>query len=103
VARHGPAFAEWVSIVGEQSEELLTDEAFQDHFEGEWESLEDYVEDVLQETDFYSNLEEALKRVPEDLRRHVKVDLERVAEDWEQGLYVVERPEGGVWVFDARG
>lgn len=103
VARHGPAFAEWVSTVGEQSEELLTDEAFQDHYEGEWDSLEDYVEDVLQETDFYRNLDEALERtVPEDLRRHVKVDLEGIAEEWEQGLYVVEGNNGKVFVFDAR-
>jgi antirestriction protein len=102
VARHGPTFAEWVSIVGEQSEELLTDEAFQDHYLGEWDSTEDYVEYVLQETDFYRSLDEALERVPEDLRRHVKVDLEGIAEEWEQGLYVVERAEGGVWVFDAR-
>jgi antirestriction protein len=103
VARHGPSFAEWVSIVGEQSEELLTDEAFQDHYEGEWDSLEDYVEYVLQETDFYRTLDEALERaVPEDLRRHVKVDLEGIAEEWEQGLYVVDGPGGKVWVFDAR-
>jgi antirestriction protein len=102
VARHGPAFAEWVNIVGEQSEELLTDEAFQDHYEGEWDSLEDYVEYMLQETDFYRSLDEALERVPEDLRRHVKVDLEGIAEEWEQGLYVVEAPGGRVWVFEVR-
>jgi antirestriction protein len=81
---------------------ILTDEAFQDHYEGEWDSLEDYVEYVLQETDFYRSLDEALERVPEDLRRHVKVDLEGIAEEWEQGLYVAEAPGGMVWVFDAR-
>jgi antirestriction protein len=101
VARHGPAYAEWVNLVGEQSEELLSDEAFQDHYEGEWDSLEDYVEYLLQETDFYRHLDEVLEHMPEDLRRHVKVDLEGISEEWEQGLHVVDAPGGKVWVFDS--
>lgn len=102
VAQHGPAFAEWVSIVGEQSEELLTDEAFQDHYLGEWESLEEYVADVLQGTGFYDQLERTLEAIPEDLRRHIEVNIEGIAEEWEQGLHVVDGNNGKVFVFDAR-
>jgi antirestriction protein len=102
VAEHGPAFAEWVELVGEQSDELLTDEAFHDHYEGEWDSLEDYVEYMLDETGFSAEVERALAGLPEDLRRYIKVDLEGIAEEWEQGLHVMERGDGRVWVFDAR-
>jgi antirestriction protein len=100
IAEHGGAYAAWVNYVGDTSGELLEPERFRDHYLGEWESLENYVEDVLQESGFFERLDEAL---PEDLRRYVKVDVEGIGEEWEQGLYVVERPEGGVWVFDARG
>jgi antirestriction protein len=103
VAEHGPAFAEWVDLVGDQSDELLTDEAFRDHYEGEWDSLEDYVEYMLDETGFTAELERALAGLPEVLRRYVKVDVDGIAEEWAQGLHVVERGDGKVWVFDARG
>lgn len=102
VAAHGPAFAEWVDLVGEQSDELLTDEAFQDHYDGEWDSLEDYVAYALDETGFSGELDRALAGLPEDLRRYVKVDTEGIAEEWAQGLHVVERGDGKVWVFDGR-
>lgn len=102
VAEHGPAFAAWVELVGDESEELLTDEAFHDHFEGEYNSLEDYVEYILDETGFNSELEQVLSVLPEDLRRYVHVDAEGIAEEWSQGLHVVETEGGKVWVFDAR-
>jgi antirestriction protein len=92
-----------VNYVGDTSGVLVEPERFRDHYLGEWDALSDYVEDVLQETDFYECLDKALEAFPEDLRRYVKVDVEGIAEDWEQGLHVVERDGGGVWVFDARG
>ena len=102
VAAHGPAFAAWVELVGDESEELLTDEAFHDHYEGEYDSLEDYVEYILDETGFTAELDRALQGLPEDLRHYVQVDIEGVAEAWGQGLHVVETNGGKVWVFDAR-
>jgi antirestriction protein len=102
IAEHGAAYAAWVEYVGDTSGELLEPERFRDHYLGEWDSLNDYVEDVLQETDFYGNLDEALARIPEDLRHYVKVDVEGIAEEWEQGLHVVDAPGGRVWVFDTR-
>jgi antirestriction protein len=102
VAEHGPAYAAWVELVGDESEELLTDEAFRDHFEGEY-ALEDYVEYILDETGFTAELDRALQGLPEDLRHYVQVDIEGIAEEWGQGLHVVETDGGKVWVFDARG
>lgn len=101
IAEHGPAYAQWVEYVGDTSGELLDDERFRDHYEGTFDSLEDYVEYVLEETGFYSELDRALEVVPEDLRRHIEVDVEGIAEEWGQGLHVVEGEGGGVMVFSA--
>jgi antirestriction protein len=103
IAEHGEAYAAWVNYVGDTSGELLEPERFQDYYLGEWDSLADYVEDVLQETGFYHSLEATLGQLPEDLRHYVQVDVEGIAEEWGQGLYVVEAPDGKVWVFDGRG
>lgn len=102
VAEHGPPYAAWVELVGADSEELLSEESFRDHYEGEFESAEDYVEYILQETDFYRQLDEALAGIPEDLRRYITVDAAGIAEEWAQGLHVVETSGGRVWVFDGR-
>lgn len=102
IAEQGEAFAAWVTYVGDTSGELLEPDLFRDHYLGEWDSVTDYVEDVLQETGFYHNLDEALERLPEDLRSHIKVDVAGIADAWEQGLYVVEGDNGKVYVFDAR-
>jgi antirestriction protein len=102
IAEHGLAYAAWVEYVGDTAGALIDDDAFRDHYEGEWDSLTDYVEHMLDETGFHQLLDDALQALPEDLRRHVKVDTEGIAEEWEQGLHVVEAPGGRVWVFDAR-
>ena len=60
VAEHGPAFAAWVELVGDDRDDLLTDETFHDHYHGEYDSLEDYVDDFLRETDTYERIERAL-------------------------------------------
>ncbi|MGH7869940.1 MAG: antirestriction protein ArdA [Candidatus Dormibacteraceae bacterium] len=103
IAEHGPAYAEWVEYVGETADELLDDESFRDHYEGTFDSLEAYVEYILEETGFYRELERALEVVPEDLRRYIEVDVKGIAEEWGQGLHVVETEDGRVWVFDGRG
>ncbi|HEX3783927.1 MAG TPA: antirestriction protein ArdA [Pseudonocardiaceae bacterium] len=102
VAEYGAPYAAWVELVGANSDELLTEERFRDHYEGEYDSTAGYVEYILQETDFYRQLDEALAGIPEDLRRYVKVDVEGIAEEWAQGLHVVETSGGKVWVFDGR-
>lgn len=102
IAEHGEAYAEWVEYVGDTAEELLDAESFHDHYEGTFDSLEEYVEHILEETGFYSELDRALEIIPEDLRRHIQVDVEGIAEEWGQGLYVAETRDGKVHVFDGR-
>jgi len=81
IAEHGEAYAEWVEYVGDTSGELLDAENFHDHYEGTFDSLEGYVEYILEETGFYSELDRALEVFPEELRRNIKVDLEGIAEE----------------------
>lgn len=95
IAEHGEAFAAWAAHVGPESTDLL--DRFQDHYRGEWESFEAYVEEYLQETGFYRFLDKA----PEDMRGYIEVDVEQIARDWGGDYEVVERPgSGGVWVFE---
>lgn len=93
IAEHGEAFAAWAAHVGPESTDTL--DRFEDHYRGEWESFEAYVEDYLQETEFYRFLD----HVPEDMRGYIEVDIEQITRDWEGDYDVVERPDSGVWVF----
>jgi antirestriction protein len=99
IAEHGEAFAKWVGYVGEQSEDLLTDERFQDHYLGHFDSTEVYAEYILEETGSYHYLDE----IPENLRMYAKYDTEQMARDMEIELYIAEAEYGGVFVFDPRG
>lgn len=103
IAEHGSAYAEWVEYVGDTAGELLDDESFRDHYEGTYDSLKGYVEYLLEETGFYDQLDRALEVIPEDLRRYIEVDVAGIAEEWGQGLHVVEAEGGRVHVFDGRG
>lgn len=90
IAEHGEAFAKWVDYVGERSEDLLTDERFQDHYLGHFDSAEAYAEYILEETDSYRYLDE----IPENLRMYAKFDTEQMARDMEIELYVTEADDG---------
>ena len=99
IEKHGLAFTAWAEYVGADNEHEL--ERFEDHYRGEYDSMQAYVEDVLDNIGFNHELEQALRVIPEDLRRYVQVDVEGMARDWDIDLYVVEEPpRGGVWVFD---
>jgi antirestriction protein len=102
VAEHGDAYAAWVEYVGDTSGRLLEPEAFYEDYQGEFDSVHDYVEQYLEETGIQQELDRALEVIPESIRRYVQVDVEMMARDWEiEGLHVVEATGGGVWVFTA--
>jgi antirestriction protein len=94
IQAHGQAYAVWAAYVGPDNAEQL--DHFEDHYLGEWESIEAYADDLLQETEAYRVIEEA----PESLQPYLKVDVEGYARDLSFDLHVVEKPDGGVWVFD---
>ena len=85
IERHGKAFAAWVASVGEQSDDLI--EQFEDHYQGEWESVEAYAEYLLDELGAQRVIDEA----PEWLQPYLKLDVEGFARDLEIGgdVYVV--------------
>jgi antirestriction protein len=100
IAEHGQAYAAWAAYVGPEQEEQL--DRFADHYLGEWEDMEAYVRNVLDEIGLYRHLDEALKVIPEDLRMYIDIDTEALARDWEIELHVIEKPDGKVFVFDPR-
>jgi antirestriction protein len=100
VAEHGEAYAAWVKYVGDTSGRLLEADAFHGDYQGEFESVQDYVKHFLEETGIQQELDRALEVIPESVRRYVRVDVEMMARDWEiEGLWAVESAEGGVHVF----
>ncbi len=96
IQEHGPAFAAWAAYVGSEQTEQL--HRFEDHYRGEWDSIEAYAEDLLQETEAYRVIEEA----PEWLRPYLQVDVEGYARDLGLELHVVDKLGGGVFVFDTQ-
>ncbi|MCG8914897.1 antirestriction protein ArdA [Actinokineospora sp. PR83] len=96
LAKHGEPYGHWVALVGEDSTELIDPDKFHEHYEGTWDSLEDYAEEWLTETGAY----EFLEQVPEDFRQYVKVDVEAYVRDLEaSGLSYVELGGGRVAVY----
>lgn len=98
IAKHGPAFAAWAQYVGVEHHEQFGH--FDDHFRGEHDNTEDYVREVLDSAGLYHDLDDALKAISEDFRRHIDVDVAALARDLEAELHVVEQPNGRVWVFE---
>lgn len=94
IAEHGEAFGDWAAYVG--SEDLGQLGSSEDHYRGEWESFEAYIDDYLQETEFYAFMES----VPEEMRGYVEVDVVAIAQDWSGEYLVVELRDGRVAVID---
>jgi antirestriction protein len=95
IAEHGLAFAAWAAVQNNYEEALGR---FDDAYLGNWESLEDYAEDLLGDL----GLDEPEKHVPEWIRRYLTFDVEAFARDLELGgdVISVKAPDGSVWVFD---
>jgi antirestriction protein len=96
LAEHGEAFGHWAAYVGAESEEALG--RFEDHYRGEWDSFKAYIENYLEETEFYG----FLNSVPEDMRGYVEVDVEQIARDWSCDYHTIALHNGQTGVFDAR-
>lgn len=97
MVEHGPAFGAWAEYLGRDSWDGL--ERFEDCYQGRWESLTDYAEDLLESIGVDDIIERA---VPEYLQPYVTVDAEAFGRDlsYNGEVYVVEDdPAGGVFVF----
>lgn len=94
IAEHGLAFAAWAETVGLQDAELAS---FQDHYHGEWDSLEAFAEDLLDQTE----AAQLLTSAPDWLQPYLTLDVAGFARDLQLNgdFQTIPRPDGGVWVF----
>ena len=94
IAEHGLAFAAWADVM--EDPELLA--GFEDAYIGEYDSLEAYAEDLVDELGYTQILDDNL---PERIRRYVVFNIAGLAQDmWLSGqVMVYHRHGGGVWLF----
>lgn len=95
IVEHGGAFAAYAALVNDQPERLKD---FETAYRGEWESLEAYAEELLDDL----GATELLERVPDWLQSYVSLDIAGFARDLELGgdIWTESTEEGGVWVFE---
>ncbi len=95
IVEHGGAFAAYAALVNDQPERLKDFEAV---YRGQWETLEAYAEDLLDDL----GASELLEQVPDWLQPYVSLDTAGFARDLELGgdIWTAEG-DGGVWVFEA--
>lgn len=95
ITEHGLAYAAWADVM--QDEELL--DGFQDAYLGHFDSVEAYVEQLVDDCGYDELLDRA---VPESLRPYVQIDIAALARDMALGgdLHTVAAEPGGVWIFD---
>ena len=98
ITEHGMAFTAWVAHSGSDSEQL---ERFDDHYLGEWASIEEFAESMI---DDYGIMDDIEKMVPEHIRPYLEIDIEALAQDLQYSgdIIAIDKPDSGVWVFDAR-
>lgn len=85
IEQHGLAFAAWASEVNSDLEQM---EQFEERFQGEWESVEAYAENLLDEIGAQRLIDDA----PDWLQSYLKLDVAGFArdlDDWFQGVSVV--------------
>lgn len=94
IAEHGLAFAAWADVM--EDPDLLA--GFEEAYIGEYDSLEAYVEELVDELAYTQILDEKL---PEHIRRYVDFNIAGLAQDmWLSGqVMIYHRSGGGVWLF----
>lgn len=97
ITAHGPAFASWAK----QSADSISIEDFEASYVGEYQSLTDYAEDVLDDL----GLSQLLDVIPEGLRPYVRIDAEAFGRDLELSgdIYTDQAPGGRSFIFTALG
>ncbi len=98
IARHGEAFAAWWANDPPTGEPEEGEEAFTDAYQGEWPSMVDYGEQLLE--DIGVDLER-LGELPELLRAYLTFDIDAWVRDMEIGgdIYTTESSSGGIHIF----
>lgn len=96
IREHGHAFAAWAEL--HDGDEAMLD-SFEDAFLGEYDSLEAWGREVLDELHF--DLFSKGGTIPEVIRPYLHIDYEVWARDAELGgdVYIEQAPGGGIYVF----
>lgn len=96
ITEHGPAFAAWAEQVGTSEADQL--DRFDELYRGEWDSADDYAEQLLDDMGATA----AIDGLPEWLQCYVELDVAGFGRDLQLGgdITVVDKPEGGVWIWD---
>lgn len=95
IAEHGPAFAAYAATIERSDWNEL--DSFEDAYLGEWSSVEQYAEELLD--DLGIDIDSI---GPDMLQPYIRVDIEAFARDIGSELSVVEGPDGQVYLFDGR-
>jgi len=76
-------------------------EQFDDAYLGEFDSLEAYAEQLMEDLGYNQLIDETL---PEHIRRYVEINVAGLAQDLRLSgdVYTYQRDGGGVWIFDGR-
>ncbi len=95
IARHGAAFAHWVTLVDTREPADL--ERFEEQYEGHHDSLAAYAEQLLEDLNYLDDLDTLL---PRSLQPYVRLDIEAFALDLlHGGDIMISEGDGGVYVF----
>ena len=94
ITEHGLAFAAWADVM--EDRELLA--GFEDAYIGEYDSLEAYVEELVDEPGYTRILDDKL---PAHIRRYVEINIAGLAQEmWLSGEVMMYHRHGGrVWLF----
>ncbi|BCT76447.1 antirestriction protein ArdA [Sinomonas cyclohexanicum] len=96
IKEKGPAFAAWLDYTGLDQEDW---HYFDDAYLGEYDTLDAYTEQLIDDLGYDRLLDEAL---PESIRSYVKIDGHAMAQDLEASgdVFTVES-DSGVYIFSS--
>lgn len=94
IVTHGEAFAAFVEAAERDRDRFSL---FEQLYQGHWESVEAYAEDLLDS----SGVAHVLAELPEWVRHYVQLDIEGLAQSLQAGgVIAAAASDGGVHVFD---
>lgn len=94
ITEHGPAYAHWAATTDRTRADDET--AFLDDYLGEYDSTDDLITEWIHDT---YDLGRHLQDLPEHIARYLTFDEDAFLRDLRIELDIIDRPDGGVWVF----
>lgn len=97
IDQHGNAFTAWAAAVGGSEADI---DRFEAAYLGQWESLDDYAEHILDDLGY---IEAITNAVPEHLRPYLKIDNAGLGRDLQLSgdIWTSDPDNGTLHIFDA--